>query len=288
MDHAVAKQITAVAVGAPLVAVRAAAALAARSSAAAPAGGLATRDTEDSAGRDEDRQGDGLEASSVHAGGIVDEAAQKNDPSRKEFLSQFRAIVHSGGLDPASKTRTPALRVVPAPPPGEEPLTFEQIYRRYSRYVAAVVLRLDPGAPDLDDVVQDVFLAAAGGLRRLRDPGATKAWLATVAVRMVRRRLRLRRMWRWLGIGDDTPPAALVDAGSNPVDRLLLASVYQVLGGLAVDDRVAFVLHCIEGETLEDVARIARCSLATAKRRIARAQRAIDELVGDDGGGRER
>jgi len=148
------------------------------------------------------------------------------------------------------------------------------------------VLRLDPGAPDLDDVVQDVFLAAAGGLKRLRDPNATKAWLATAAVRMVRRRLRLRRMWRWLGIGqDDRPPAPLVDSGSNPVDRLLLGAVYHVLDGMAVDDRVAFVLHCIEGETLDAVAGICRCSLATAKRRIARAQAAIDRLVGDDGGG---
>ena len=174
---------------------------------------------------------------------------------------------------------------MPASPPGEEPLTFEQTYRRYSRYVAAVVLRLDPGVPDLDDVVQDVFLAAASGLKRLRDPNATKAWLATTAVRMVRRRLRLKRMWRWLGIGeDDRPPAPLVDAGSNPLDRLLLGSVYHVLDGMDVDDRVAFVLHCIEGETLDAVARICRCSLATAKRRIARAQQAIDRLVGDDGG----
>lgn len=189
-------------------------------------------------------------------------------------------------MDPASKKRTPVLHIVPAPPLGEAPLTFEQIYRRYSRYVAAVVLRLDPGVPDLDDVVQDVFLAAAGGLRRLRDPGATKPWLATTAVHMVRRRLRLRRMWRWLGIGeDDRPPAALVDAGTNPLDRLLLGRVYQVLDGLAVDDRVAFVLHCIEGETLEAVARICRCSLATTKRRVARAQRAIDQLAGSDGGG---
>jgi RNA polymerase sigma-70 factor (ECF subfamily) len=188
-------------------------------------------------------------------------------------------------LDPASNKRQPALRVVPAPPPGEEPLTFEQIYRRYSRYVAAVVLRLDPGVPDLDDVVQDVFLAAAGGLKRLRDPSATKPWLATVAVRMVRRRLRLRRMWRWLGIGDDDrPPAALVDAGSNAVDRLLLAAVYEVLDGLDVDDRVAFVMHCIEGETLEAVARMCQCSLATAKRRVARVQQAIDKRVGSDGG----
>jgi RNA polymerase sigma-70 factor (ECF subfamily) len=175
---------------------------------------------------------------------------------------------------------------VPASPPGEETLTFEQIYRRYSRYVAAVVLRLDPGVSDLDDVVQDVFLAAAGGLKRLRDPSATRPWLAATAVHMVRRRLRLRRMWRWLGIGeDDRPPAALVDAGTNPLDRLLLGRVYQVLDGLAVDDRVAFVLHCIEGETLEAVARICRCSLATTKRRVARAQQAIDQLAASDGAG---
>lgn len=190
-------------------------------------------------------------------------------------------------MDPASKKRPPVLHVVPAAQLGEEPLTFEQTYRRYVRYVAAIVLRLDPGVPDLDDVVQDVFLAAAGGLKSLRDPSATKAWLATVSVRTVRRRLRVRRMWRWLGIGDDDsrPPAPLVDAGSNPVDRLLLASVYEVLDSLAVADRVAFVLHHIEGETLPAVARMCGCSLATAKRRIARAQEAIDRRFGGDGAG---
>lgn len=179
------------------------------------------------------------------------------------------------------------LRLVP-PAPGAnggfegaepEPLTFEQTYRRYSRYVAAVVLRLDPRVPDLDDVVQDVFLAAAGGLKRLRDPGATRAWLATTTVRLVRRRLRVRRMWRWLGLGPDArPPAPLVDAGTSPVDRLLLAAAYEVLDRMPVADRVAFVLHHLEGETLESAARMCGCSLATVKRRVARAQQALDAL----------
>jgi len=179
------------------------------------------------------------------------------------------------------------LRLVP-PAPGASPgfedaeperLTFEQTYRRYSRYVAAVVLRLDPRVPDLDDVVQDVFLAAASGLKRLRDPGATRAWLATTTVRLVRRRLRVRRMWGWLGLGQQSrPPAPLVDAGTSPVDRLLLAAAYEVLDRMPVADRVAFVLHHIEGETLESAARICGCSLATIKRRVARAQQALDAL----------
>jgi RNA polymerase sigma-70 factor (ECF subfamily) len=61
-----------------------------------------------------------------------------------------------------------------------------------------------------------------------------------------------------------------------------------VLDAMTVDDRLAFVLHCIDGETLDEVARICRCSLATAKRRVARAQGAIDRLVGADGGGGRR
>jgi RNA polymerase sigma-70 factor (ECF subfamily) len=58
--------------------------------------------------------------------------------------------------------------------------------------------------------------------------------------------------------------------------------VYQVLDELPVEDRLAFSLHHIEGEKLEGVARLCGCSAATAKRRIARAQRAIEARMGND------
>jgi predicted RNA polymerase sigma factor len=58
-------------------------------------------------------------------------------------------------------------------------------------------------------------------------------------------------------------------------------AVYRVLDELPVADRLAFTLHHIEGEKLEVVARLCRCSPATAKRRIARAQHAIEERMGD-------
>jgi len=148
--------------------------------------------------------------------------------------------------------------------------------------VAAVILRLDGRGAEVDDLVQDVFVEAARGIGRLRQPDAIKGWLATIAVRTVRRRLRLRRMWRFLGLDRDAGLAELVDPAASPVDRLLLRAVYRVLDDMPVENRLAFSLHYIEGERMQAVASLCGCSLATAKRRVARAQRVIEERLSDD------
>ena len=160
--------------------------------------------------------------------------------------------------------------------------TLDEIYRQYCRYVAAVILRLDGRPSELDDLVQDVFVEAAAGIARLREPEAIKGWLATIAVRLVRRRLRLRRARRFLGLErDDGEIVVLVDPRVSAADRVLLRAVYQVLDEMPVQDRLAFTLHVIEGEKLEVVAKLCGCALATAKRRIARGKRLIEQRMAD-------
>lgn len=182
-------------------------------------------------------------------------------------------------MKPASRHEISTLRVVRA---GERGSFLDDVYRRYCPYVAAVVLRLDGREADVDDLVQEVFAEAARGIERLREPEAVKGWLATIAVRLVRRRLRLRRLRRFLGLDAGADYAQLVDPSASPIDRLLVRAVYQVLDEVAVEDRLAFSLHHIEGEKLEAVAKLCGCSAATAKRRIARAQRAIEARMGND------
>ncbi|HXI54557.1 MAG TPA: sigma-70 family RNA polymerase sigma factor [Polyangia bacterium] len=167
---------------------------------------------------------------------------------------------------------------------GDEPDgSLDGIYRRYCRYVAAVILRLDARPDDLEDLIQDVFVEAARGIERLREAEAIKGWLATIAVRLVTRRLKRRRLRRFFLLGGErgADGAQVADTAASPVDKLLLTEVYRVLDRLPVDERVAFVLHHIEGETLDAVARLTSCSLATTKRRIARAQAAIELELGD-------
>lgn len=172
-----------------------------------------------------------------------------------------------------------ALRLVPDT---EAPPALADVYRKYCRYVAAIVLRLDGRPAEVDDLVQDVFVEAASGISRLRAPEAIKGWLATITVRIVRRRLRVRRAWRFLGLDGDGGETAPVDRRASAADQVLLRTVYEILDGMAVPDRLAFTLHVVEGETLEAVARLCGCSLATAKRRIARSQQVIESRLSND------
>src|SRR5258708_2484860 len=103
-------------------------------------------------------------------------------------MSRFRGA-------PAPKGEMDRSLVVPLTMAMDHPaLDLEAAFRRYSRYVAAVALRLLGRDDEVDDVVQEVFLAALRGMRRLREPEAVRGWLATVTVRIAGRRLRRRRL----------------------------------------------------------------------------------------------
>jgi RNA polymerase sigma-70 factor (ECF subfamily) len=159
------------------------------------------------------------------------------------------------------------------------PSTVEDAFRELSGYVAAVATRLLGRDDEVDDVVQDVFVAAMKGLSGLRERQALKAWLATLTVRIATRRLRMRRWRSFFGFDEALGYGALVDRAASPEERALLMRVYELLDELPVDRRVAWTLRHFEGEPLEEVARLCQCSLATAKRRIAAAHEFLSKAV---------
>ncbi len=144
---------------------------------------------------------------------------------------------------------------------------FTAIYRRYARYVAGVAYRLLGQDAELDDIVQETFVAAADGLRSLEDGARLKHWLVTIAVRRVGRRLARRQRQRWMqGIFGRTEPRTAAPEVEGEAYAL-----YQSLAAISADRRVPWTLHVVEGMTLPEVAQHCGVSLATVKRRIAEA-----------------
>lgn len=187
---------------------------------------------------------------------------------------------------------TPSVPAPEKPSPGESrgssdgngPVLdkLDELVRAHSPYVAGLAYRLLGRDAEVDDVVQDVFVALLRFHGSVRDANALRGWLATTTVRVALRRLRARRLRlrSWLGL-DDSEPASLPAPGANAEEQLGLARVHRALDGIAPSARIAWILRYVEQETMEEVARLVGCSLTTAKRRVGAAQVAVKRALGD-------
>ena len=133
--------------------------------------------------------------------------------------------------------------------------------------------------PDLDDLVQDVFVAALESVTKLENPRALRGWIAQIAVFQARRCLRRRKQWSILKFfsPDELPPGRAPQVDFEASEALRAA--YTQLASLPVDDRIAFTLRFVEGMELTEIAATCNVSLATTKRRIARAEARFAELA---------
>src|SRR5262245_1142485 len=91
------------------------------------------------------------------------------------------------------------------------PLTLDGAFRAHAGFVARIALRVLGRPGEVEDLGQDVFLAALPRLGDLREPKALAGWLAVITARLARRRLRTRRWKIWLGVGADHDYAQLAD-----------------------------------------------------------------------------
>jgi RNA polymerase sigma-70 factor, ECF subfamily len=187
----------------------------------------------------------------------------------------------------ATSASRPALRLVGAEPAPEaeaerdpvDPGNFDQVFRRYAPYVARIATRLLGRDGEVDDLVQDVFLEAHRGLASVHTPAALGGWLARICVRRATRRLRRRKLLAWLSLDHvserELPPLP----GVSAEDRTEAARLYRALDRLPAEERVAWLLRHVEGETLDDMVELCGCSKSTVQRRLWRAEAQLSREV---------
>ena len=157
---------------------------------------------------------------------------------------------------------------------------LELLYRRHAAFAIHLAARIEGSAHDVEDIAHDAFLRAFERLNDLADRGAFRSWLGAIVVHAVRSRMRRQRLLSVLGMGKSAEPVdldAIASSDASPHTRAQIAQIYALLRTLPTDDRIAWTLRAVEGHDLETVARLTRCSLATVKRRISRAQHFLDD-----------
>jgi RNA polymerase sigma-70 factor (ECF subfamily) len=163
-----------------------------------------------------------------------------------------------------------------------EPRALAALHDRFAQPVLRILRRILGPDLELEDLHHDVFVRALRSLGELRDPAALPGWLCAIAVHTahaaIERRVR-RRRWTFLARQEALPEPAPFDPHATFDAREALRSTYALLDRLPAEERVVFALRFIDGMELSEVARVCRVSLATTKRRLARAEERFRALA---------
>jgi RNA polymerase sigma-70 factor (ECF subfamily) len=154
------------------------------------------------------------------------------------------------------------------------------VWDRYAGLVRGVLRRSFGPGSDVEDLVQEVFLGFFRNVGDIENPGALRAFLVAITTRTAVSEIRKRKVRSFLRLTDsgDVPERAT----ESDDGREALQQLYKLLDGCAAADRMAFVLRHIEGLPLDEVAQALDVSLATAKRKLERANERILKLAKKD------
>jgi len=159
---------------------------------------------------------------------------------------------------------------------------FRRLYETCGPQVYRTAFRL-VGAPEAEDVVQEVFIALFRNPDAFDGRSAFTTWLYRVTVNACYDRMRkAQRRAAYHGGSTDAEPdrawpadGTAGQAGLRVLQRDVQHHIEQALATLSPDLRTTLVLKEIEQHSYREIARILDCSEGTVASRLARARRQV-------------
>src|SRR3954471_11630083 len=146
---------------------------------------------------------------------------------------------------------------------------FARLYADYSRMVHAVLLGRVPRR-DVDDLVQDVFLAAYTRIAELREPAAFGGWIATIARNRATDHLRQSR--EQVELPDELP-------GGDAIEAETLA-VLDIVRKLPEAYRETLLMRLVEGMSGNEIAERTGLTPASVRVNLHRGMKLLRQKLG--------
>lgn len=157
---------------------------------------------------------------------------------------------------------------------------FERIVKQYSADVAALANRLLGWPGDVEDVTQDIFLAAFLGLKKFRCECSLKSWLFTITIN----KCRTSRYKQWICLRRFSQKIDKVSYNpaceEKDVDVDEFMRVRHAVAVLPAKYREPVVLRYLQEIDMDEICRILRISKNTLNVRLSRARKQLrDDLA---------
>jgi len=142
--------------------------------------------------------------------------------------------------------------------------------------IVRLVSRLVDQSEDVEDLVQETFLAALAHRRTFRGDCRPSTWLARIAVNRCRSYHRWRRLRRFIpllpgaGAAGTTASGEAVETGEE---------VRRAVGRLPAKYREAIVLRYFEDIAIDEIAEVLGVRRTAVEKRLSRARQKLKEML---------
>jgi RNA polymerase sigma factor (sigma-70 family) len=165
-----------------------------------------------------------------------------------------------------------------------EPAAFRELFRTHRGDVARLVHRMLGHSPDLEDVIQEVFVQVHKSIRDFRGQARLSTWLYRVTVNVVlmhRRAARSRPIF--VEAPETHPPCDVSPLPDEQVARRARIRAFnRLLDRLSEKKRTVFVLHELEGMAPVEIAKIVDAPVLTVRTRLFYARRELAEMLREE------
>lgn len=163
---------------------------------------------------------------------------------------------------------------------------FEVLIRRHNQRVYRSVRAILKDEDEVEDVMQQAYLAAYQNLAQFHGGARFRTWLIRIAIHEALARLRKRG--RFVALGDDPEGREMkADRPETPspeeqaIRRELLAALERAVDGLKEHYRVVFILRDVEGMSTAEAAECLGLSEELIKQRLHRARVLLRDALYD-------
>ena len=167
-----------------------------------------------------------------------------------------------------------------------DPAAFKEIFARHRGDVSRIVYRMIGPSPDVEDVVQDVFLNVYRSLPSFRGDSKFRTWLYRLSTNVTKMHLRRKRSRpRFADVEvpegpDELAPPLGPDAQVEKKRRIV--ALYRLLDELSDKKRDVLVLHDLEGVPAKEIAEALEIPVLTVRTRLFYARKELYALLAEE------
>jgi RNA polymerase sigma-70 factor (ECF subfamily) len=168
---------------------------------------------------------------------------------------------------------------------------YDELVKRYQERIYATIYHMTSNHEDANDLAQEAFLKAYQALKSFKGGSSFYTWLYRIAVNKTINFLKQRKNRMHMSLNDldfnteNNPDLVALISDKTPRREADLAELQEKLNTallkLSEPHRLVVVLHDVQGQSHEEIAKIVGCNIGTVRSRLFYARQQLQGYLTD-------